>query len=365
MSHDSQTELSLASKEVPVADHRWLFSMPIDLLAFGGSAFLSLALLAIGWRMGILESETPEWTWITSVLLIDVAHVYATGFRVYFIPSELRRRLWLYTLTPLLSFVLGVCLYSESELLFWRCLAYIAVFHFVRQQAGWVALYRAKLCEQSGRWLDLATIYGATVWPLIWWHEHLPRRFWWFHENDFVPAQMELAALLQPLYWSLLLAYGGKSIWNGMKKGIWNPGKDLVVGSTALCWYVGIVGLNSDYAFTVTNVLIHGIPYIVLVQWLRVHPGRTADPSTDSKHTLWKYLGLLWILAYCEEYMWDRGLWHEHSWIFGSPWTWEHGRFLFVPLLAVPQLTHYILDGFIWKRRTNPELTNLTNRDVR
>jgi len=29
----------------------------------------------------------------------------------------------------------------------------------------------------------------------------------------------------------------------------------------------GIVAFDSDYAFTVTNVVIHGVPYLVLVYW--------------------------------------------------------------------------------------------------
>jgi hypothetical protein len=44
---------------------------------------------------------------------------------------------------------LGVALYSEGELTFWKVLAFVAVFHFVRQQYGWVALYRRKLRETS------------------------------------------------------------------------------------------------------------------------------------------------------------------------------------------------------------------------
>ena len=32
---------------------------------------------------------------------------------------------------------------------------------------------------------------------------------------------------------------------------------------------------------------------------------------------------------------------------------------LVVPLLAVPQLTHYVLDGFLWRRRANPRLGRL------
>jgi hypothetical protein len=75
-----------------------------------------------------------------------------------------------------------------------------------------------------------------------------------------------------------------------------NPGKDVVVITTAVCWYIGIVTFNSDYAFTVTNVIIHGVPYMVLVYWYR-----------------------------CKEQ-------------------------------AVPQITHYVLDGFIWKRKSTRRL---------
>jgi hypothetical protein len=31
-------------------------------------------------------------------------------------------------------------------------------------------------------------------------------------------------------------------------------------------------------------------------------------------------------------------------------------------LLAVPQLTHYILDGFIWRRRSNARVSSLVTR---
>ena len=52
---------------------------------------------------------------------------------------------------------------------FWRALAYLAVFHFIRQQYGWVMLYRVRGGERgrAGRWLDGATVYAATLYPLI------------------------------------------------------------------------------------------------------------------------------------------------------------------------------------------------------
>ena len=116
--------------------------------------------LALRAWLGILDGPTPRWGWVAMILLVDVAHVYSTAFRVYFDAGEFRRRPALYVGVPLAGFAIGWALYSESEMLFWRVLAYLAVFHFVRQQYGWMALYRARGGEGAGvgRWIDTAAI---------------------------------------------------------------------------------------------------------------------------------------------------------------------------------------------------------------
>ena len=340
----------------------WLFSRNVDLLAFGGSAGLALALLAVGSWLGLLDRDAPEWTWVTAVLLIDVAHVYATGFRVYLDPHELARRPALYWGTPLAALAIGWALASESTALFWRLLAYLAVFHFVRQQYGWVALYRAKAQQQgrSEKLLDSAAIYLATLYPLVYWHGHLPRGFWWFLEGDFIALPSLIADCLQPVYWAVMAAYFGRSVIQIVTRANWNPGKDLVVATTAVCWYVGIVTFNSDYAFTVTNVIIHGIPYMVLVYW---YDQRQRDPTSSKRRSsLVVFLSTIWLLAYAEELLWDRSVWHERTWLFGQ-WQLPVSQPLIIALLAVPQLTHYILDGFIWRRRSNQDFAQSIARD--
>ena len=97
---------------------KWLFSREVDLSVFLGSAVLSLFLLVFGWQIGILNDESPDWTWISAVLLIDIAHVWSTSFRVYFDVEEFKRRVWLYTLVPIFGYLVGVALYSEGELVF-------------------------------------------------------------------------------------------------------------------------------------------------------------------------------------------------------------------------------------------------------
>ncbi len=343
-------------QEANKSNNYWLFSREVDLSVFLGSAVASLLLLAVGWQLGILNSESPDWTWISAVLLIDVAHVWSTSFRVYFDAEEFRRRLWLYILVPVFGYAVGVALYSEGEMIFWKTLAIVAVFHFVRQQYGWVNLYRAKLREKSRVtwWIDAAVIYLATIYPLAFWMTNLPRNFNWFVENDFFVLPAIVETILFPIYVMALVTYFGKSIYLYFKDGFLNIGKDIVVATTAVCWYAGIVFFNSDYAFTVTNVIIHGVPYFALIYFYAKSRRENCGRVYKSLSSNWiVFIATLWALAYIEELVWNRGVWHERNWIFGGNWDLDEWKMYLVPLLAVPQLTHYILDGFVWRRKYN------------
>src|SRR5438093_3967012 len=74
----------------PSAAFPWLFSARTDLTVFLGRALVSLLALWIGARAGVLYSETPDWAWVPAGLLIDVAHVWSTSFRVYLDTDELK-----------------------------------------------------------------------------------------------------------------------------------------------------------------------------------------------------------------------------------------------------------------------------------
>ncbi len=342
--------------DAELTQSKWLFSREIDLSVFLGSAVLSLVLLAVGWQLGFLNDESPEWTWVSAVLFIDVAHVWSTSFRVYFDAAEFRRRVWLYSLVPIFGYAVGVALYSEGELTFWKALALLAVFHFVRQQYGWVKLYRAKLRERSQftLLLDAAAIYLATIYPLAFWMTRLPRNFDWFVRDDFFSLPQTVETVLFPIYVLALAAYFAKSIYLYFAEGFLNIGKDIIVTTTVVCWYVGIVALNSDYAFTVTNVIIHGVPYFALIYFYAKSRRETTGKFYRTISSNWLiFLATLWALAYIEELFWNRGVWHEHEFLFGKSWSIDDWKIYLVPLLAVPQLTHYILDGFVWRKKNN------------
>ena len=103
-----------------------------------------------------------------------------------------------------------------------------------------------------------------------------------------------------------------------------------------------------------TNVIIHGVPYFALIYFYAKSRRENAGKFYQKLSSNWfVFLATLWALAYIEELFWNRGVWHERNWMFGGNWELGNLKMYLVPLLAVPQLTHYILDGFIWKRKNN------------
>lgn len=354
----------------------WIFSARTDILSF-----TLPAVLALGW-IGLSpqardSSDSPLWLWGVGVLLVDVAHVWATAFVTYLDPLEWRNNCARYVMIPFGGWVAGVAVYSlGGPAVFWTSLAYLAVFHFVRQQAGWMSLYRARAGDRSraGLWIDTAAIYGATLYPLLWWHCNLPRGFHWMLPGDFVAGLPgEASAVAGGVYAAALSAYLGRALWHRWSGECTQWGKHLLLTSTGATWYVGVVGTNSDYAFTLANVFTHGIPYAVLVfvyarhrlqAQQETHPGSGRLLSGSPAQAGLRFLACLWVAAFVEELLWDRAVWHEHSKLFGDPWEASSLHALLVPLLAVPQLTHYLVDGLLWRRSQNPGLSQFFHRSA-
>ncbi|WP_080056949.1 hypothetical protein [Spirosoma aerolatum] len=306
--------------------------------------------------------EMPLIGWVVLVMLVDVAHVYSTLFRTYADPVRFQKRRLLFLGVPLVCYLVGVALHSLDGLWFWRVLAYLAVYHFVRQQYGFLRIYTR--LEMNPAWsvrLDTLVIYAATLYPILWWHLTPDRHFTWFVEGDFVQHEADgVKGLLTGLYGCLLVGYIGKEVWLYRQHGWLNVPRNLLVLGTVVSWYFGIVQFNGDLAFTMLNVVSHGIPYIALI-W--VSDGKNALPRKLPDTSLMKwvlqnrwvtFLGVLVLLAYLEEGLWDSLIWREHASVFG----WFQGfpaisnkkiMALLVPLLALPQMTHYVLDGFIWR----------------
>ncbi|TGK07101.1 hypothetical protein EHO59_03055 [Leptospira semungkisensis] len=305
----------------------------------------------------------PPWLWLLLIPGVDVSHVYSTLFRAYLDREVWTRKKTLLTLTPLFCFVFALILYSFGKLVFWSAVAYLAVFHFIRQQYGFLSLYIRKEKNTQGisiLW-DKITLYAVTILPVLYWHlTPDTRRFEWFMEGDFFYFPNEiLARSVHILFWIWVFLYSLSQVYFLLNKKEISWGKILLLVNTSSVWYVGIVFLNDDFAFTLTNVINHGVPYIALVFAYSSFRRKSLPSLFYSAFqkgilVLLPFVFVLVLLAFSEEWLWDSFVWREHSDLFGnkSVIRSELGlgfEFILVPLFFLPQFTHYILDGFLWK----------------
>ncbi len=338
----------------------WLRSAGFDTVFILLPPVLALAVCILLPAQYLHSDAMPLAAWVLLVLLIDVAHVYSTLFRTYFNKARMHRHRTLYLAVPLGCFIVGALLYSVGAWLFWRVIAYLAVFHFIRQQYGFLKLYTRK--DNRPRWkayADTAMIYSATLYPIVYWHCSPGRNFDWFVQGDFLIADLtglkQAAGMLYVLVVSVWLVSEAALIFRIGKA---NLPKIFLITGTALSWYFGIVYFNGDMAFTLLNVVAHGIPYMALI-WIRdVDKPRTDTPVRKRRRIAFQVVFFLITiagLAYLEEGLWDGLVWRERESVFSLfsvlPVVTSHDVLaILVPLLSLPQTTHYVLDGFIWKR---------------
>ncbi len=311
------------------------------------------------------QTETGnEWVWFLLIVCIDVGHVYSTIYRTYLDKNMISKNKMLFYLSPLLIYFIGVCLYSIHPVCFWRTMAYLAVFHFIRQQYGFLRLYSRK--ENSSRFsrlTDTVTIYAVTLYPLLHWHLQGKQMFNWFLEGDFAYLNFpELIPLFRILYGCIIATYLVKECWLCFRHRNINVPKNLLMIGTAVSWYMGIVYFQGDLTFTLLNVVSHGIPYYGLV-WAHGNRQQELPAAPGWSRLIFQpkniviFIGLLLGLAYVEELLWDGLVWKEHYAVFPTsavlPGIAESKSLmaLVIPLLALPQLVHYFIDGFIWKMK--------------
>lgn len=299
--------------------------------------------------------------WVLLIVCIDVAHVYSTLYRTYFDKETMQMHKTALINIPLIAWVIFVIFYSIDYLLFWRILAYLAVFHFIRQQYGFLRIYsRNESTTFIKEKINTITIYTATLYPLLYWHLSSPRNFNWFVENDFIYFNSNLLSSMSfAVYILFLCAYAISEIIFFLRKRYFNLPRNLIIVGTVLSWYTGIVYFNGDLAFTTLNVVSHGLPYMALI-WIygrKKYVDKAKPAFIGSFFTLKGlvyFIGVIILLSFLEEGIWDAMIWNDHKKIFTFfsyvPRVTDNNLLAFiVPLLALPQITHYIIDGFIWK----------------
>ena len=354
---------------------QWLFGKHADLLILFTPVWVCW-LISFLLPERLLIADVPLWVWVTVVIGIDVSHVWSSIHRTYFDREEFRNHRNLFIAAPIISFAVSFGLAFISIDLFWRCLAYVAVYHFVKQQFGFMRIYKAKAQDFRPKKIsDNFVIYLSMLYPIVYWHMQPDLEFAWFVSGDFIliPSpvdQMLFKQVGNGMYFGLLAGWLVEEIIITKKGNNSFPaGKTLWVLTTAGNWFLGIVYFNSDLVFTITNVVAHGVPYQALIVFYQTKKQaiRTSKKAGRSfLKTGATIVSTVLLLALFEEYLWDLMVYRDNEAFFGSmiPYPDEMPSVILqlfaIAVLAVPQITHYILDGFIWKNNEkNPYLKKI------
>lgn len=345
----------------------WIRSPWFDMTWIFGPLFLPVGLVFC--FPSVFQNSDQELSlaaWVILVLMVDVAHVYSTVYRSYFNKKAWKEYSMALRLVPALCWFAGVLLYSLAPGLFWRCMAYLAVFHFIRQQYGFLRIYsRQENLSSFASAVYSIAVYSAALIPVLIWHAQGPKNFNWFTENDFY--YVNLPALITPLktvFFTVLIFFLAYELYAWLKHGLVNLLRVLWVSGTAFSWYTGIVWCNGDLTFTMLNVLAHGIPYMALVWAAEKRTEERNHPAfirmAFKTYGVVLFVGILLLFAFVEEGLWDALVWRERGSLFQIFYGFNqaHQSWLLaflVPLLSLPQTVHYVLDGFIWKIRKSKD----------
>lgn len=313
-------------------------------------------------QWNLFPNSINSFWWLVLVVFLDVGHVWSTLFRTYLHKNaslEFKKEM---LIIPILAWAIGVVVYGIGSSVFWTMMAYLALFHFIKQQIGILKIY---LRNKNGFWLrdfDICVLYVFILTPVLHWHMNA-KKFHWFVVDDFFSFKLPGAEnIIWFFYFFIAVLFIVKEIAFRAQTNLY---KTFHIISTALVWLVGIVLYNNDWSFTLTNIIHHAVPYLALI-WITTLVGKYQAVCASVQKIfdkLWFkrllfYLCFLFIVAAIEEFLWDSFLWHEHAALFGEFFRVDLNSEqlnLLIPLLAVPQITHYVLDGIIWRRERKIE----------
>lgn len=321
----------------------------------------------------VLNIKTdPIWLFIF-IIIFDVAHVWWTLYMVYFNKLVFEKHKKLYTLTPIIVFLFAFCLtlYDRWGYILFYLIWFFAVYHFIKQQVWFIMVYAHKEEKRNSfdNFFDKLIWWTITWFPILYWWNHLDtRNYIWFMPGEFIKINIELFPFLWIVFTWIIFWYFIYELLRSFMGRKWNLLKYFYIFTTFFIWFHGIVWNNSVILFAFGNVFLHGINYIGIVYHSTLNKLKSNEYQTNSFIRkilwfwfIWFFLVLL-IIAWIEEYLWDQFFRFEVEELWGNP-LYRYAESLptyaiasIVWILTIPQITHYFLDGYIWKKDFNPKI---------
>eukprot|EP01043_Picozoa_sp_COSAG02_P030658 COSAG02_NODE_1970_length_10224_cov_104.344691_4_plen_273_part_00 len=213
---------------------KWVWSPRVDVMTFVAPVCAAFAWLPT--VLFIRSDEVPLWCFLPLVVLGDIMHIWATLLRTYLDTGARDKRGRLFFLSPPALLLFGFCLHAWSEVLHASFVSYVAIYHFVSQNYGFLAIYKARVGERFNMFdyrLDYWTLMMAALGPVLIWHATPTRRFSWFGfgEEFLIRLPESYQPLLYVMYISMALGWLGRQCYVARTRSSpLNGGKLMIMG---------------------------------------------------------------------------------------------------------------------------------------
>lgn len=237
---------------------------------------------------------------VALILLVDWGHIFAQWFRIYSNPLETRLARWVYPLSLVATFLVFFSYLSVGGRGLKTCLVYFVIFHFMKQQFGFMRILARG--EYRGRpWmrrLEDGYFYLGVVTPVLAWHVEVPAplvKMPWISTFIHFSWQPQLYQLLLACYAGVALVYWVMQIKVCREQHHVPLTKYLAILFSHFGW--GGVALLPDYQlfFWIMVVFYHNLAYFFFV-WATGRKDRTL--TTQSEIPWWHWTSWPGLLVY-------------------------------------------------------------------
>jgi hypothetical protein len=338
-----------------------IFSKRVDF-----AIFTVPVIVGLGLSLFFLGERTPKFSMVQTefilrpalfyhyfILFLDIPHVYATVVRLGVERDQYLKAKILFIGLPLLALLIVSLLAEKNQIWGWRFIAYLNIWHTLRQQWGFVSLSNKKFGTDTklNRWLDQSAIYLMTLFPVLWLHSQ-PIDGGWLVVGD-IPRlfQGDYIHYFHWAYMVLIACYFAYFFLQSEKQGKVNWTKLNILVTTMVAWYVGIVVM---WERTWMIDLQHAVPYLYLVYFYgRKNWGERNKLFQGTAFNVGVKFQVLLIALSVGIYFFPLAL-NDYL-----PAGIALGLMMFFPM------THYLLDGFMWKSRRKYNDQYLPTFDLR
>lgn len=326
----------------------WLYSPRQDLVLTAlifTAALLLPTMTPTKW--GILEFSAVA-------ILIDQNHIFTTFFRIYFDPSEFRRRRRLYLAVPLVAGGAAALTLSIDPSVFWITFSTLSMFHFIRQQFGWFMITLRKnvaALNAAEVRLNKALFYGLIILPMIY---GMSERSIGFYVISFKPElPTALATPVLALYFIVLVSAVVYEIHKTRSTGLLNWAKYnqyLITFVISFLWHMVGRGMSP-----VPVIIAHGITYwYASYVMLHRNPNTLVPPLKSLLTGRWSLFSLFALISTITFLYWNTFYNADMAKLFFG-----HFAYLAPVVFGTFSWTHYLLDAFIWKSSDNPAVREI------